>query len=233
MGQPDAWRPQSLFGQLNGSNDLVNQRLVGEIHLDDFLISHTKNQILWVDDELDLVEEKLKELFADYRHTALNRRVRGGGPSPQAQDVAIETIQEMISDPDFADMVNVTEVPADEIVDAAFEPLRETARSATPDREFTIGQVTVKLFMDNSRSPNDPYFLGDYFSDNEVVVCINTRHRFWEDYVSDTQDIFIYTLNCIYDALAEWKCQRRTGEIKPDTVKVIKDAFMRETFNRQ
>jgi len=232
MGQPDAWRPHSLFGQLTGSNDLVNQRLVGEIHLDDFLISHTKNQILWVDDELDLVEEKLKELFADYRHTALNRRSRGGGPTAQAQDVAIETIQEMISDPDFADLVNIAEVPAPEIVQAAFEPLRETAQSATPDRIFSIGQVRVKLFMDNSRSPNDPYFLGDYFSDNEVVVCVNTRHRFWEDYVTDTQDILIYTLNCIYDALAEWKCQRRTGEIRPDTVKVIKDSFMRETFNR-
>jgi hypothetical protein len=232
MGQPDAWRPQSLFGQLTGSNDLVNQRLVGEIHLDDFLISHTKNQILWIDDELDLVEEKLKELFSDYRHTALNRRVRGGGPSSQAQDVAIETIQEMISDPDFADLVNVAEVPAPEIVDAAFEPLRETAQSAEPDKIFSIGQVSVKLFMDNTRSPNDPYFLGDYFAENEVVVCVNTRHRFWEDYVTDTQDILIYTLNCIYDALAEWKCMKRTGEIKPDTVKVIKDAFMRETFSR-
>jgi hypothetical protein len=74
--------------------------------------------------------------------------------------------------------------------------------------------------------------MGDYFSDNEVVVCINTRHRFWEDYVTDTQDILIYLLNCIYDALAEWKCQQRTGEIKPDTVKIIKDSFMRDTYNR-
>jgi hypothetical protein len=232
MGQPDAWRPQSLFGQLTGSNDLVNQRLVGEIHLDDFLISHTKNQILWENDELDLVEDQLKELFADYRHTALNRRVHGGGPSTQAQDVAIETIQEIISDPNFENLVNVQEVPAPEIVEAAFEPLRETAQSATPDHVFVIGHVIVKLYMDNSRSPNDPYFMGDYFSDNEVVVCINTRHRFWEDYVTDTQDILIYLLNCIYDALAEWKCQQRTGEIKPDTVKIIKDSFMRDTYNR-
>jgi hypothetical protein len=233
MGQPDAWRPQSLFGQLAGSNDLVNQRLIGEIHLDDFLISHTKNQILWQDDELDAVEEELGKLFADYRHTALNRRVRGEkGPSESAQVVAIDTIKEIVTAPDFIDLVNITEVPPPEIVKATFEPLREVTQKTTPDCVFTIGLLKVNLFMDSSGSPNDPYFLGDYVSDDEVSVCVNTRHRFWEDYVTDTQDVLIYTLNCIYDAIAEWKCMRRTGEIRPDTVKVIKDAYMRQTFNR-
>src|SRR5690606_34554516 len=42
-GWPDAWRPEDLYGQLLGSNDLVNQRLVGEIHLDAFEVSHTKD----------------------------------------------------------------------------------------------------------------------------------------------------------------------------------------------
>ena len=41
--------------------------------------------------------------------------------------------------------------------------------------------------------------------------------------------MLIYTLNCIYDALAEWKCMRKTGLILPDTVKVIKDSYMRLT----
>jgi hypothetical protein len=233
MGQPDAWRPQSIFGQVAGSNDLVNQRIVGEIHLDDFLVSHTKNQILWQNDELDLVEEYLEKEFADYRHTALNRRVRGEkGPSHQAQSVAIDEIKSIVSDPDFADLVNVTEVPAPEIVQATLQPLREATQTLDPDSTFEIGPLKVKLFMDSSGSPNDPYFLGDYVLEDEVSVCINTRHRFWEDYVTDTQDILIYTLNCVYDAIAEWKCMKRTGEIRPDTVKVIKDALMRETFSR-
>jgi hypothetical protein len=233
MGQPDAWRPQSLYGQLQGTNDLVNQRLVGEIHLDDFLISHTKNQILWQGDELDQVEENLKDLFADYRHTAQNRRVRGqGGPSAQAQSVAIDTIKEIVSDPDFVDLVNVTEVPAPEIVEATLQPLRDAVNAAEPDNIFVLGPVTVKLFMDGSGSPNDPYFLGDYVTEDVVTVCINTQHTFWLTYVTDTQDILIYTLNCIFDALAEWKCMKKTGEIRPDTIKVIKDAFMRETFSR-
>jgi hypothetical protein len=122
MGQPDAWRPQSIFGQVAGSNDLVNQRIVGEIHLDNFLISHTKNQILWQGDELDLVEEKLKEIFSDYRHIAQERRVRGqGGPSQQDQDVALAAIQEVLQDPEMIDLVNLEEVPPPELATAALQ----------------------------------------------------------------------------------------------------------------
>jgi hypothetical protein len=233
MGQPDAWRPRSIFGQEGGSNDLVNQRLFGEIHLDHFHVSHTKNQILWQDDELDQVETQLKEILADYRHTALNRRSRGeNGPSEQAQTVAMDAIKEIVTASDFADVVNVTEVPAPEIVEATLLPLRAATHTKIPDNTFVIGALTVKLFMDGTGSSNDPYFLGDYVSDHEVSVCINTCHRFWQDYVTDAQDILIYTLNCIYDAIAEWKCMKYTGEIRPDTVKVIKDAFMRQTFSQ-
>jgi hypothetical protein len=233
MGQPNAWRPQSIFGQVDGSNDLINQRIVGEIHLDDFMVSHTKNQILWQDDDLDKVEELLGAEFADYRHTAQNHRVRGvKGPSSQAQSVAIDTIRTIVSDPDFTDLVTIEEVPAPELVEAAFVPLREATKTMEPDSVFLIGSLTVKLFMDNESSANDPYFFGDYVSDEEVIVCVNTRHRFWEDFVTDAQDILIYTLNCIYDAIAEWKCMRKTGEIQADTVKIIKDGFMRQTFDR-
>lgn len=228
-GQPSAWRPQSLFGQLEGSNDLTNQRLTGEIHLDDFQVSHTKNQILWQNDELDIVEEKLKEEFNDYKFIANNRRKRGsGGPDPQDTDVALDEIKAILTTPDFVDLVDMAEVPAPELVAASLQPLRQNLLSTEPDRTIVVGTVTVKLFMDGSASPNDPYFVGDY-QGSSVSVCVNTQHRFWQDNVKDAGDILIYALNCIYDALAEWKCMQRTGEFRPDTVRVIKDGYMRET----
>jgi Histidine kinase-, DNA gyrase B-, and HSP90-like ATPase len=230
QGQPEAWRPQTIFGQQAGSNDLINQRIVGEIHLDDFLVSHTKNQILWQGDELDEVEDQLREIFADYRHIAQTRRVRGeGGPSTQATTVALDEISEIVSRPDFADLVNIEEVPAPEIVGATLEPLREAMHVNEPDATYTLGETTIKLFLDSSGSANDPYFLGDFVSDQTVSVCVNTNHKFFQERVQDAEGMLIYTLNCIYDALAEWKCMRKTGEILPDTVKVIKDSYMRMT----
>ena len=47
MGQPLAWRPGEIFGQDGGTNNILNQKLIGEIHLDEFTATHTKDGILW------------------------------------------------------------------------------------------------------------------------------------------------------------------------------------------
>ena len=71
---PEAWHPESLYGQTQGSNDLVNQRLVGEIHLDEFDVSHTKDDIHWVDDEEDQVQNELRRVCAEYREVATTKK---------------------------------------------------------------------------------------------------------------------------------------------------------------
>ena len=73
---PTAWRPEDIFGSTEGSNDLVNQRLTGVVHLDKFEVSHTKDAIHWEGDEEDQVQNKLKEICADYREVAKQNRKR-------------------------------------------------------------------------------------------------------------------------------------------------------------
>ena len=69
-GWPDSWRPQSIFGQPGGTNDLVNQRLTGEVDLSDFEVSHTKDDILWMGTEEEDVENKLKDECSGYCEVA-------------------------------------------------------------------------------------------------------------------------------------------------------------------
>ena len=59
-GWPDSWRPEKIFGA-GGRNDLINQRLVGEVNLEDFEVSHTKDEINRDGLEEELVEEGLLE----------------------------------------------------------------------------------------------------------------------------------------------------------------------------
>lgn len=50
QGWPDSYRPPKLFGdQEGGTNNLVNQRLFGEIFMDGFTVSHTKDEILFTE----------------------------------------------------------------------------------------------------------------------------------------------------------------------------------------
>src|SRR5207253_658559 len=69
-GHPNNWRPEEIFGQEQGSNNLINQRITGEINLDMFEVSHTKDDILWQGDEEDQVQAKLKDESADFINIA-------------------------------------------------------------------------------------------------------------------------------------------------------------------
>ena len=77
-GYPEAWRPEEIFGW-QGRNDLINQRITGEIHFDEFNISHTKDDILWEGSQEHDVEKELKEICADYAQIARQHRMDSGG----------------------------------------------------------------------------------------------------------------------------------------------------------
>lgn len=226
-GQPAAWRPQDIFGQEQGSNNLVNQRLVGEIHLDKFMVSHTKNSILWQGNEEDELEKKLREEAADYIFVANKNRkgTRPSGPSPVEVDAAIDELKSEMESPEFADLIEIADVPPPDVVKAALSPIVDSTTNRTSDLEVKIGPTSVNVFLATDASPNDPYYGSDYASAN-IVVVVNTNHPYWGQ-ISGSEGVLNFLRHCVYDALAEWKCTRKMGEIQPDTVKMIKDSYLR------
>jgi hypothetical protein len=113
-GWPDSWRPESVYGQLLGSNDLVNQRVVGEIHLDEFVVSHTKDDILWLGSEEDEVQNKIRNVCADY--IAVAKRPRKGsederGPTDVEIQTAIEEMQQELTSDELADLISLETIP--------------------------------------------------------------------------------------------------------------------------
>ena len=231
-GSPDSWRPRVLFGdQAGGRNDLANQRLVGEIHFDGFDVSHTKDKILWTDDELNAVDDELGRLFADYREEANTPRRGGGTPhSPAQVDAAAAQIREVLESPEMVDRLTVEDIPAPEIAEAA---LAETARvvlNESPNIEATLegrlGDTHVALFCSYSSSANDPFMAFEVPNEASVQVVVNMNHPFLE-FVPAGDGLGNYLSMCIYDALAEWRASWQTQAFAPDTVRVLKDALLR------
>ena len=107
-GWPEAWRPTSIYGPF-GTNDLVNQRLVGELELDGFEVSHTKDSIQWRGEEEEEVEKKLKEAVGDYRTIATKRR--GGtdqrGPAEADVKIAVAELEKELESPELVDQINL------------------------------------------------------------------------------------------------------------------------------
>lgn len=228
-GYPDSWRPASIFGPY-GTNDLVNQRLVGEIQLDDFDVTHTKDDIIWVGDEEDLVDKKLGEECRAYRKVAQEWRHDtddSEGPSEADQDVAIDEIHAELESPELIDRIKLDEVPPPEAASRAFHRILETTSSREENLRAQIDDLLVKVYLVSDLSPNDPYVSVESARPEQVLVVVNMRHPHVRYIGGGSIGLANYFRHCVYDALAEWKAFNKTGQINAHTIKVLKDQFLR------
>jgi Histidine kinase-, DNA gyrase B-, and HSP90-like ATPase len=230
---PDAWHPEALYGQLQGSNDLVNQRLVGEIHLDAFEVSHTKDAIHWVDDEEDQVQDALKEACAEYREVARSTRKRQRMSSVAVQ-AAARALETELQSAELNDIIQ-TDPPPDAAIAADDEALLAETDTSTTDFSAQLthhGQpVSVIGILDSTKSPNDPYVISEATQPDRVIVVINMNHPHLGEI--DENGLLNYFRHCTYDALAEWKARNQASSIDPGTIKRLKDGLLRVSLQIQ
>lgn len=224
-GYPDAWRPRSLFGQEEGSNDVINQRLCGELHLNGFQVSHTKDDIIWEGDEEDEIEKKLVELCDDYRRVARNlRKGDRRRPSQLAVDNAINQIATELSAGEMVDVLNLTEIPPEDVLKKTSQQTVERASRNRPRMTAQLGDMEVKLYMDSDASPSDPYYALDLRADGTVEVAINWNHDYMVQLGDEVAD---FIRQCVYDGIAEYKATQKKGTVTADTVRFLKDNLLR------
>lgn len=234
-GWPDSWRPTTLYGQVQGSNDLVNQRLMGEIHLDAFEVSHTKDDILWMGDEQEQVEDLLLEHCRDFREFASKRRKGDDDVGPSDLDVrtAVEELEAELNSSEMVDVITLEEVPPPEAVEQALDVLRDSIDALDPSFSASIpgGESDLKIlgFLSYDHSPNDPYVLSESTSADRVIVVINMQHPHLQQ-IKGSEGLLNYFRHCTYDALAEWKARVRAATTDPDTIKLLKDRLLRLFF---
>lgn len=232
-GWPNSWRPQVLYGQEGGSNNLVNQRLIGEIYLQGFDVSHTKDDILWMGDEEVKVEEGLEANCGEFARYAQEYRkgADSSGPSDAATVTAIDELKRELEAPEMVDMISLTEIPDEELlaesfgvtIDSVVEEQQETFA-------VTVGSLSVVAYVNGDMSPNDPYVLSEP-SLGRVIVIVNTTHPHWKQL--NNQEVLNYLRHCVYDAVAEWKARQKSTQLQPHTIKKLKDELLRLSFNME
>jgi hypothetical protein len=228
-GWPDSWRPEEIYGQQQGSNDLINQRLVGEIHLDDFEVSHTKDDILWGGDQEDEVQKKLREACQDYVVVARTHRKKiddNRGPSAIEVETAVEEFQAELGSAELLDLITVESVPSPEVVAASIEPILEAAQGTSPTFSAQVGDVLIAGHLNHDMSLAEPYVVTDSADPVLVLVVINMSHPHLAQVVG-SEGLLNYFRHCTYDAVAEWQSRRKSSSIDPDTVKLLKDRLLR------
>lgn len=232
-GWPDSYRPETLFGhQEGGSNDLVNQRLLGELVLKGFDVSHTKDQILFEHDDQDALELKLKHELTGLRQLALTYRKNGDQRLKRATDAqraaALNRLESEIESDGIQNFLRTFEIPSPGLIQKSNELLKNSiVKKFRPDLKAKINKLVVSLYLVKDMSPNDPYVLIESTeSEKSVIVIINLAHPHWSQ-LTKAESILNFIRHCTYDGVSEWKAYFMTGKIEPDTVKLIKDNLLR------
>ena len=208
----------------------MNQRLIGEIHLDEFDVSHTKDDILWLGEQEEQVQDKLRECCTDYKEIA-NRYRRSKddsrGPSSLETTAAIDELKQELTSSEMGDAVKITVIPPQEAVE---ESTKSIASSIVKIQQAVfkakIGGMPLRLFVVSEMSPNDPYLTLDARNKTEVIVIVNQAHPHWSQ-LKGSEGVLNYLRHCIYDGIAEWQSWSKASRIDTDTIRLLKDRLLR------
>lgn len=240
VGYPKNYKNALLFGaEEGGRNDLTNQRLTGELKLDErFGVSHTKDQILFEDDEEDVLDKLLFDKLADYKKESnIPHKSRGDNVTESNFDFASaikEVLENLRSDP-FKDVIlRKSVLPQKALVKTNEETVKRLLKVSHKEFNYKIDGISILVILSEESSPYDPYLIvRPMGGDRKVTVTININHPYWIE-LADNNSRFNFLQSCIYDGVAEWKAGFIVKSLDPDTIKSIKDSLLRvelKSFN--
>lgn len=233
MGWPATYRPSTIFGhQEGGANDLVNQRLFGELILEKFEVSHTKDQILFDDGEQEDLEEQLREKLEDLRQLAQSHRKTQNNSAkratPAQRNAALNLMEEEMKSNALADFLKSFEPPSPDLIEKTNAALiRSVTSKSKPDLRAKINKTSVLIYFVHDMSPNDPYVLLESTKSSvQVLVILNLNHPHWSQ-LTTPESIFNFIRHCTYDGVAESKAYAMLRQLEPNTIKLLKDNLLR------
>ena len=231
---PNGYKPETIFGEQEGGiNNLVNQRVTGEIFLEGFEVSHTKDNILWEGTQMDDLDDALFDEIGDFRKIANDFRknaIDERAPSDEDFDFAFDQLLSELNSDELSDIVLSKIVPPEKLIVESNKQIEKAIVESTEPKIIKLENLTIKLYVDDGMSANDPYVINDSISDrSSVIVIVNKNHPFWNE-LEGQNGILNYLRQCVYDAVSEWKAYFMKSTLQPDTIKHIKDDLMRVPF---
>jgi hypothetical protein len=231
QGYPNAWKPKAIFGGVDdeGGNNLVAQRLTGVLQLDGFVVSHTKDAILFEGEEEDNLEQFLVKETKAYAEYAKSRR----GPSrgqrwsrEQVRDLAQGMKHEFTSN-EFRDALNNAALPSPETTAASNQQL---LRTLNPEDELVTFEILpdLKVVMSlKEASEWEPHVTFVPGADSGVLyVIINGLHPYYQT-LEAKDSIHECVQQYIFDAVAEFKTSKLLSRVNPDSVRRLKNDLLR------
>lgn len=237
-GYENCYRPEEVFKK---SNSFTYQRLIGELNMDDWPVTQTKDAFDWYGGLEDDLIDHLVEITAEYREKA--EKYRKG--KKVAIEPVIDTLVDSYSDAGIINNVEIKPI-SNEIVEAILDT-KDNNQGQTFDSEdiqiigedgkqiqFTHNnQQYVFNFILKKNNPDSKWLnVTPTENDNEYIVEWNIRHPFFKPYIDDPQFLMIMQQFTFALALSEIEARRISvdGKVNASTIRMKMNEILKSVM---
>ena len=234
VGGPGAgYKPQEIFA---APNSFQSQRLVGELDLDNWPVTQTKDAFDWDGDLENGFIEKLGHVVADYvqkthdiksdtltKTTSADGQFTGDTTRQALQGVEVDTT---------LTIVETGPPPPRELTEESSHRLEQaTERTGVQPTYIHLGSEgmpTLKVYWLDELPESELHAHFAKPSEDELLLYVNLNHPFVERIISrEPAKLELYALNLYADALVESGILKRGSNVPAHTFRVFKDKFLR------
>lgn len=227
-GWLDSWRPYEIFG--DARNDKLNQRIAGELVMDAFTASHTKDAIDWESDDETVLGELLLELCKEYDIIRIAKQKTTGTEDPESEiekNEAQAQLSAQFGSAKVTDVIRMLDVPKPELAKFASSVLIQAAEDRYPVCSFEIDAEGRRAHLfEVPLSINDPYYEYEVLESKDLRVVINSAHPAY-DLLDSAEARAAHYHHVLLDAISEWKCTQVHAPLEPSSVRLMKEKLFR------
>jgi len=230
-GPSEGYKPGIVFGQ---GNTFRSQRLVGELHMDDWPVTQAKDTFDWSGGLEDAFVEELKRVSHDYMDKAEGYREKKKPITRAEMNLASEHLREVFADDRFGAALNqeVKFPDPPKPPEAVHEDIRKLQEASEgPVRyQLDVGTEiwTFRLHWQDKLS--DAHWMEvSYPQEDQIDIFLNVAHPFFVPYLAEKGFLEILQRFVIALALAERMARQtaRTGLISPSDIRMHMNKVLR------
>jgi len=231
-GPGEGYKPSEIF---HAPNSFQAQRLVGEIDLDQWPVTQSKDGFDWAGDLEQSFISRLYEEISEYHNMAVAIRDVDPTTIPTKADAELAgdaTRETLSSDALDEALVIVESAPPEPLEDdAEAEIVERIASEAGAPTSVPIGAAglpLLRVFWSTTMASSDIYAYFSSPGDDELNLVVNLNHPFVTTIVRrDPDRLGLWSQMLYVEALVERAARRRPEPLAPSSYRQVRDAFLR------
>ncbi len=231
-GPGEGYKPTEIFGQ---ANSFRSQRLVGELHMNDWPVTQAKDAFDWSGDLEELFISELRSNCQEYMEKAEGHRERNKPLDKTEMVFSSEPIKKLFSDKKFEEaIIEEMEFPTTQKpISVQVEDTKKLESVSDTPIEFNLflgsSNLTFRLYWQDQLSDAN-WMSVDYPQENLINIYLNMANSFFSEFLENGANLQVLHKFVIALALAE-KLARNSainGLVSPGEIRTKMNSVLRK-----